>query len=190
MFFDKNRKPNPSPPWIKWLIIGVVVYAALASQNQNSRLGQSVQKATEDLNPAPLYEDYKNKIFPEFKDAHCAHGIAPSADSAFRIIDTAAGHGAPLACGQTAQLRITLWNLPGKILYESKEPLSFTLDASQVFSGLEQGTLGMRPGGKRMLVVPPELQKPSRDNAEARSFPFPKDEIVLVEVELLEVVSR
>lgn len=36
-------------------------------------------------------------------------------------------------------------------------PFAFTLGANQVIRGFEQGVLGMRPGGLRRVIIPPDL---------------------------------
>lgn len=37
------------------------------------------------------------------------------------------------------------------------QPFSFTLGAGNVIQGWDQGVAGMKPGGRRLLVVPPDL---------------------------------
>ncbi len=41
--------------------------------------------------------------------------------------------------------------------YQQKKPISFTLGSEEILKGWNEGILGMRVGGKRKLVIPPEL---------------------------------
>ena len=59
------------------------------------------------------------------------------------------------------------------------EPFKFPLGAGQVIPGWDQGVAGMKLGGRRLLVIPPELaygaQSPSPDIAPNETLIFVVD---------------
>lgn len=75
-----------------------------------------------------------------------------------RAIDTERGSGAEAACGDRVEVRITAYAENGN----RHEPITATLDlgSNTQMAGLEQGVLGLAPGGSRTLLIPPAWQKP------------------------------
>ena len=80
--------------------------------------------------------------------------------SGLRITDIEVGSGPEAVAGQTVVVhyRGTLEN--GKQFdasYDRGKPFSFPLGRGQVIKGWDEGVQGMKVGGKRKLVIPPEL---------------------------------
>jgi peptidylprolyl isomerase len=67
------------------------------------------------------------------------------------------------------------------------EPFSFRLSRREVIPGWDQGILGMKVGGRRELLVPPELAYGSRG---AGGGAIPPNATLLYEVELLGVMEK
>ena len=84
--------------------------------------------------------------------------------SGLRIIDVKPGTGPVPQAGQTVTVNYTGWlfvdGKKGKKFDSSLDrgqPFSFTLGQGQVIKGWDEGLATMHVGGKRTLIIPPEL---------------------------------
>src|SRR5271163_4142360 len=74
--------------------------------------------------------------------------------------DIKVGTGAVAQSGMHVKVDYTGWLTDGKKFDSSVgtgKPFSFTLGASQVIKGWDEGVAGMKVGGKRQLRIPPDL---------------------------------
>ncbi len=75
--------------------------------------------------------------------------------------DLIVGTGAEAKDGATVEVNYVgaIWKTAAVFdaSWKRKEPFSFTLGAGQVIKGWDEGVVGMKVGGRRELVIPPEL---------------------------------
>jgi peptidylprolyl isomerase len=99
--------------------------------------------------------------------------------------DVRVGTGATAAAGQNVSVHYTGW-LPNGSKFDSSrdrnEPFDFQLGASQVIRGWDEGVAGMRVGGRRLLVIPPDLAY-----GPSGSDPIPPNATLVFDIELLGV---
>jgi FKBP-type peptidyl-prolyl cis-trans isomerase len=79
-------------------------------------------------------------------------------ESGMKVWDVKEGKGDEAKAGAKVKVNYTGWLTDGKKFdssFDRKEPISFGLN--QVIKGWSQGVPGMKPGGVRRLVIPPEL---------------------------------
>ncbi len=102
---------------------------------------------------------------------HGSHSPTPVATAvrarpALEITDLRVGAGPGIRAGQTALVDYTGWlydpSAPGHKGREfdsslSRAPLRFVVGAGHVIKGWDEGIVGMRVGGRRRLVIPPDL---------------------------------
>ena len=110
--------------------------------------------------------------------------------SGLQYQDTVVGSGAEAKAGARVSVHYTGWlyenGKAGKKFDSSKdrrEPFGFPLGAGHVIKGWDEGVQGMKVGGTRMLVIPPELGYGSRGAGGV----IPGGATLLFEVELLGV---
>jgi peptidylprolyl isomerase len=122
--------------------------------------------------------------------------IAQTADNAatasgLQTKDIKVGTGASPKPGQTCVMHYTGWlyqnGVKGKKFDSSVdrgEPFEFAIGRRQVIAGWDQGVATMKVGGKRTLIIPPELAYGARG---AGSGLIPPNATLMFDVELLDV---
>jgi peptidylprolyl isomerase len=105
--------------------------------------------------------------------------------SGLRITDLEVGTGAEAIAGQSVTVNYRGSLTSGKEFDSSygRGPFGFRLGGGQVIQGWDEGVAGMKVGGKRKLVIPPDLGYGSRGAGGV----IPPDATLIFEVELLKV---
>ncbi len=101
------------------------------------------------------------------------------------ISDTVVGSGPEAMPGKQVTVHYIGKFTDGRVFDSSisrGQPFTFILGAGQVITGWDKGLAGMKVGGKRILVIPPEFGYGSRDVG-----PIPANSTLVFEVELLDV---
>jgi FKBP-type peptidyl-prolyl cis-trans isomerase len=143
-------------------------------QGQNAGTGAAGSSAsgTNAINPATFgeYEKYKDGTSALFGEM-------------------TVGTGTELTVNKKAAVYYKGWLTNGQMFDQSRpgadgklQPFVFTLGAREVISGWEQGVVGMKVGGKRLIIVPPAV-----GYGAAGQGSIPGNAVLIFEVELLAV---
>jgi FKBP-type peptidyl-prolyl cis-trans isomerase FkpA len=111
--------------------------------------------------------------------------------SGLQYEDTQTGDGAEAAQGRNVRVHYTGWlfnnGQQGAKFDSSKDrndPFEFPLGAGMVIKGWDEGVAGMKVGGKRTLVIPPQLGYGARGAGGV----IPPNATLKFDVELLDVL--
>jgi len=117
-----------------------------------------------------------------------AQGKTMTTASGLQITDTQVGTGASPQRGQTAVVHYTGWlyanGAKGKKFDSSvdrNEPFEFPVGMGRVIKGWDEGVATMKVGGKRTLIIPPELGYGARGAGGV----IPPNATLIFDVELL-----
>jgi peptidylprolyl isomerase len=118
------------------------------------------------------------------------NGTSMTTQSGLKITDTQVGTGATPQPGQTCVMHYTGWlyqdGAKGRKFDSSLdrgEPFRFAIGKRQVIGGWDEGVATMKVGGKRTLIIPPELGYGARGAGGV----IPPNATLIFDVELLDV---
>ena len=110
--------------------------------------------------------------------------------SGLKIIDNKIGSGVSPKIGQTCVMHYTGWlyinGAKGKKFDSSRdrgEPFEFAIGQGKVIPGWDEGIETMKVGGKRTLIIPPQLGY----GAAGAGASIPPNSTLIFDVELLDV---
>lgn len=113
-----------------------------------------------------------------------------SAEGGLRIQDLEMGQGQGAVVGQVATIHFVGWvdqqGARGREIFNSRsqgQPVSFVIGTERVMPGWNAGVLGMKPGGKRMLLVPPGMAYGDRKIDDV----IPENAALMFRIELIEL---
>jgi peptidylprolyl isomerase len=119
-----------------------------------------------------------------------AEGDTVTTPSGLKIADTKVGTGATPKVGQTCVMHYTGWlyenGAKGKKFDSSVDrgqPFEFPLGMHRVIAGWDEGVATMKVGGKRTLIIPPDLGYGARGAGGV----IPPNATLIFDVELLDV---
>lgn len=121
---------------------------------------------------------------------HSKRLVMVTTESGLQYEDTTVGSGASAQAGQQVSVHYTGWlynsGVKGAKFDSSKDrndPFGFGLGAGMVIKGWDEGVQGMKVGGTRVLVIPPQLGYGARGAGGV----IPPNATLMFEVELLGV---
>ncbi len=106
--------------------------------------------------------------------------------SGLQYKDLNVGNGATAQSGNTVSVHYTGWLTNGTQFDSSiprNQPFEFTLGAGNVIKGWDEGVAGMKVGGTRILIIPPDLGY----GAQGSGSTIPPNSTLVFEVQLISV---
>ena len=111
-------------------------------------------------------------------------------ESGLKYSDLVVGTGKEAVNGMKVDCHYTLWfadenGVKGKMVQSSKDSgnsFSFVVGAKGLIEGWNEGMLGMKEGGTRMLIIPPELGYGQGGG------PIPPNQTLIFELEFLKAL--
>lgn len=151
------------------LVLVIAVFAACTKKEQQPAAASAT--ATTGAATAPATGGAEKKTLP----------------SGLVVEELAVGSGTEAAAGKRVQVHYTGWLQSNNQKFDSSldrgQPFAFQLGAGMVIKGWDEGVAGMKVGGKRKLVIPPQL---GYGEAGAGGV-IPPNSTLVFEVELLKV---
>ena len=156
----QNRRVR-SKLWLLLLLSLVLALAVVGCRGSGANPSGSATITVIEPTPRPLEDTCMNNNYPE--NAPQFDSVSPDGgtllESGLRIIDVKVGNGVEATSKtQTATVHYSGW-LDNGCLFDSshsrRAPAQFALN--RLIPGFSDGVIGMKTGGQRRIIIPPEL---------------------------------
>jgi peptidylprolyl isomerase len=142
----------------------------------------------DELNNSTAIVAQQTEVNPgeELKTMNLENAI--TTESGLKYIESVEGDGATPETGQTVVVHYTGTLTDGSVFDSSRErnrPFSFKIGVGQVIAGWDEGVGSMKVGGRRTLIIPPELGYGSRGAGGV----IPPNATLIFDVELLKIAA-
>lgn len=131
----------------------------------------------------PTVTPYPTPGFPEVK------GEIHVLPSGLKYIDIADGNGTQVQDGQHVSIAVNVYLENGKYLPLSfpdpKHPFEYDMNKNTIVDALYEGVLGMKVGGKRRIIAPPEVAYGSTGVGQGLLTIVPPNTTVIFDVEVI-----
>lgn len=159
--------------------LGIIRFKTDTFMAQNDAL--ETQGAVVAVSQTDIEEEKKAELEKTLKDAHSLDGTLQK----LVIDDVTIGDGVEVKDGNKVTVHY-IGTLPDGTKFDSSydrgEPFFFTVGKGTVIQGWEKGILGMKAGGKRILVIPGEMAYGNRQIGN-----IPPNATLVFAIELLKI---
>ena len=157
------------PRWLSWLVVGGLGYLMVTGGAfhhsaptpkpvaPTATPEATAEKTYPTLDTATDLERWKRAVNPAYAArAHCEYTppAVTTSTLSLQTIDGHIGEGTPARCAETITVKLTVWSNRATPAYSGS--LDLTLGAQELAAGLEASLLGIRPGGERTVILPPD----------------------------------
>jgi peptidylprolyl isomerase len=147
------------------LVAAALVAAGCGGSSSSSSSGEKPASATSTPAATPSAAKAVDAIAAKISKSLARKPRIPAPDGAppLKLVerDIVKGHGRAAKPGETARVQYVgvAWSTGQEFdsSWSRNQAFAFPLGAGQVIQGWDQGVVGMKPGGRRLLVIPPDL---------------------------------
>nr|YP_002048801.1 FKBP-type peptidyl-prolyl cis-trans isomerase (PPIase) [Paulinella chromatophora]ACB42591.1 FKBP-type peptidyl-prolyl cis-trans isomerase (PPIase) [Paulinella chromatophora] len=152
----------------------------------NKTIKQEIASFSSDNLSVNKQQDKKKKESKEIRNRIIASKpLEKITNTGLKITDLIIGTGNDAGIGDTVSVKYCGKMEDGTKFDEryTSDPFIFTIGTGQIIKGWEEGILGMKVGGRRILVIPPALGYGDR----GAGFSIPPNATLVYEIDLLDV---
>lgn len=169
-----------------WISFGIVVICGvMLVLSAVFNIGDQTAIADE-LAPTAEVIQIAAKPAEEIENMDLDLSKATTTESGLQYIDNVVGEGDFPMEGEMVTVHYTGKLTDGKVFDSSvkrNDPFSFVIGVGQVIKGWDEGVITMKPGGKRTLVIPPDLGYGARGAGGV----IPPNATLIFDVELISI---